>query len=309
MSEIQEVEVNQSVYKRVTWAFEAAREVASQKDGWQAECSIDEIRLCTSGYAEPGYTDPECGVVAVGNWNTITRYNKETGKHDVLDNTAERLAKVLDKLGVELEWSDEWSECHECYRIVRTSPDSYGWTPSYYVGDGFLVCLDCIDPEEYLKELEGETTRCNTVVEDITEHGYHHIETFERGFHRGQDADPDLISKIMRAHGFYRFLFNIESQGQFDTRFGLYLHDEEAEDGGLERAKEAIESGRTDGPSVSGALERSLKEVSRQQAEAKKEGVGDGIIVSQVGLDGAKTRVISPQDFIEGKALDWTEEE
>ena len=310
MGEIQEVEVDMAVWKRVDWAREAALSVAQSKEGWQAESSIDDIRICSSGYAEPGYTDPACGLIATGNWNEVDRYDRDTKQRVKIDNTASRLASIFEKLGVEIEWSDEWTECNECNRLLRLSPDSYGWTPSFYASDDGICCHDCIVPEDYLEGLEGQERQCNTIIDDPSDHGYQYVESFEHGMYGGQDASPSLIFKTMREAGFSRFIFHIESQGQFDTHFALYLHDEETTWGGLDRAKIAVGEGRTDGPSVVDALKRGLEASRQQEKELRSEGsVGDGIVVSQIGPEGATTKVISAQDFIDGKAFDGPEDE
>jgi hypothetical protein len=41
------------------------------------------VTLTTHGYAEPGYDDPESGVIALGNLNAITRRNDEAQRSDV----------------------------------------------------------------------------------------------------------------------------------------------------------------------------------------------------------------------------------
>ena len=44
-------------------------------------------------------------------------------------------------LGRTKEWADEWSMCADCGKAFRTSPNSYGWTPSYVLlGECDLVC-------------------------------------------------------------------------------------------------------------------------------------------------------------------------
>lgn len=304
MGEIQEVKVDKSVWKRANWAREAALEVVSNKDGWEAESRIDEVRFCLNGYAEPGYTEPECGIIASADWNSVTKYNRETGKSDEIDDTICRLGVVLEKLGVELHWSDQWTECHECCRFIRTSPDSYSWSPSYYVGDGFICCFECLDKEEYLEEIEGGGS-CNTAVEDPSKHGYHYVASFEAGLYGGQDASPELIAKVMREASFYRFIFHLEYQGQFDSKFALYLHEEEAlPHGGLDRAKIAVGEGQTDGPSRVEAMKRGFEEVTKQTAELRSEAdETGGILVSSIGPDGATTKVVSREDFLAGNAL------
>src|SRR4029434_770624 len=84
-----------------------------------AQSEIDNVRYA-SGYAEPGYDAPEKGVV-LANWNTLPR----------------DLDRILERAGYAIEWSDEWSECENCNRIVRTSPDSYGWRQSFVIYKDF----------------------------------------------------------------------------------------------------------------------------------------------------------------------------
>ena len=82
------------------------------------------------GYAEPGYDQPKRGVV-MANWNHLPK----------------ELDSILDRAGYTVEWSDEWTECSDCGKALRTSPDSYGWRPSYTVtSDGEVVCRVCEAP-------------------------------------------------------------------------------------------------------------------------------------------------------------------
>jgi hypothetical protein len=88
-------------------------------------------------------------------------------------------------------------------------------------------------------------------------------------------------------------------------RFSVWLHEGEAEgeDGlGLIKAKRALENGGTDGPSISEAMERGLKEVSKISDEIRSKDEA-GVIVSKVSLEGASVKVVSQEDFIEGKGL------
>jgi hypothetical protein len=283
------------LWKRVQWIIEAAKGVAPTQQGANR---IEEIQLYSS-YAEPGYTDPECGIIATGNWNTITEYNRETRESKVVDATISRVVKLFEKLGVEMEWSDEWSDCGECYRIVRCSPDSYGWRPSYIVCDGELLCLDCIDGAEHLLNLEGNENSFNQIESiDFEEHGYLLIEDgFRHGMHYGMDASPQNIAKMLREISVERFVFNQEEQSQFYIAFSVWLHEDEKHL--LEAAKIALETGGTDGPSVAAAMERGLQEASRQADELRAKGE-NGVIYSKIGPDGAQTRIVSEEEFIGG---------
>ncbi len=292
-----------NIFRRIEWAIDAARESATTNS---ARHRIDDVSVHSAGYAEPGYADPASGAIVCGNWNTISEWSAETRESTDIDTTPKRLAQVLEKLGAELEWSDEWSDCHECCKLVRNQPDSYSWKPAYNCDDGELLCFDCMDPEEYLVGLEGNCNGINQIF-DPEEHDYVLVSNdFQRGMHRGQDSHPKLIGDLMSAAGFSRWIFHLESKGQFDIDFSLWLHREEAEqdDGdGIILAKRVIERGSTDGASVSEAMRRGLQEAGRQSDEMRKAGA-TGLLVSKFSEDGATTKEVSDKDFVEGKALD-----
>jgi hypothetical protein len=117
---------------------------------WQVRTMLDDLQLHYNGYAEPGYSDPESGIIATGNWNDITTYTN--GTHLTLSDIPSRIAKLFTKLGIPTEWSDEWCECTHCGKIVRTEPDSWSWKPSYKVGDGELWCNECDDSKDETNE-------------------------------------------------------------------------------------------------------------------------------------------------------------
>lgn len=273
-------------------AIEAAK--ASTTDRLQLSY-LEGIEIYSEGYAEPGYENPETGIVVSANWNK----NFDTG-----DKTMGKLANVLDALDIAIEWCDEWTDCCECHRALRTSPNSYSWSPSYVCSDGWLTCLECSDVEEHFLDLEGSSDSINQIEQfDPSENGYLLIcNDFEHGFHRGQDADPKLIAKLLRDSGFKRFIFNLDSKGQWDIDFSVWMHRDEAggELGdGLIRAKRVLETGKTNGPSVAGAMERGLRE-SLQQGNDLRAAGETGMIYSKITEDGAETRVVSKEEFVKG---------
>lgn len=88
---------------------------------------IDNIQYAKT-YSEPGYSNPAKGIL-LGNWNHFS-------------NDATRL---LEKLGYEIEWEDEWATCEDCGGAVRISPDSYGWQSSYaLIDECSIVCHLCL---------------------------------------------------------------------------------------------------------------------------------------------------------------------
>lgn len=277
-------------------AYRILRAAARSVPTSQGRNHIEAIELHVQGYAEPGYGDPASGVIALGNWNTVTRY--VNGQLVTLDEVPSRVGNLLEKIGVELQWCDEWAACDTCGKLVRTQPDSYNWQPSYHLDDDGLTCLDCLQGSaaEYLEGLEGNPRRCNTISAiDPAEHGYVLVQgDFENGFHDGQDADPKRIARALETQGIHRFLFNLDSTGQFDTRFSVYVH--ESEIGKLDR--EQFAHAEKDGPSVAGALRSGLADAARKM-DALQPG---GIKCATIKTDGtADVRVIGPEEFVNGR--------
>jgi len=274
--------------------------VAAAKSN-EGRSRIDAIRFCHAGYAEPDYDDPRSGVIAFGNWNDMSRWNEAANRFDAIDDTPGRVAKLLEKLGVELEWNDEWCFCDQCGKAVRTSPTSYGWRQSYAEIDGSISCCDCIaeDPTDYLQSLEGNSRRCVTLDIDLAEQGYVLLEGgFENGFHYGQDADPKVIGDALEKQGISRFIFCLDGTGQFDIAFSVWVHCEEL----AKVDEEAWASAQKNGPSVAGGLQRALQDASRKMTELPAHGVN--VATCNVATGTARVRTISPQDFLHGKALD-----
>jgi hypothetical protein len=265
---------------------------------------IDEVQLHVNGYAEPGYSDPESGVIATGNWNDVTEWRN--GRSQVVDTAPKRLGELLERLGVELEWSDEWQTCSNCSKLYRTEPDSYSWKRSYVqFEDGDQLCEDCVkhDPTDFLQQLEGNDNSCNTLDLNLEDYGYILLEgDFQHGFHQGQDANPKLIAKALRDMGVKRFVFNLDSTGQFDISFSVYVHEDDMPKVDLEKFNAA----NKDGPSNSAGLARSLRAVAEQPvADFVTDSEGNlvkPIIHAEcdVGNGTAKVRELTPEEFLKG---------
>ncbi len=265
------------------------------------KCSrCEEVQLY-SGYAEPGYSDPESGVIATGNWNAISRWDETTNKSVVTDGTPAKLGHALEKLGVALEWSDEWHSCGQCGKLVRRSPDSYSWKPSYSEQDGEIECHECIakDPTIYLESLEAEDRHCNTIDSiDPADHKYVLVsEDLQNGWYGGQKADPSIIGSALRNAGITRYLFNLDATGQFDIEFSVYVHKSEGK-AKIQKAKDLLSSPtNTDAKEdPADVLSRGLKAASDTPRQE-----GPGVQYTKINADGtATTRLVSPQEFIDG---------
>jgi hypothetical protein len=217
--------------ERLKNARERVRRVADICERSRGHMQYTEFHF--AGYGEPGYDDPEIGIIATGNWNNDDTYDQEKRERVVTSTLPSRVAEVLEKLGVEIEWSDEWSSCSDCGKLVRTSADSYCWQPSYVCGDGELLCHECVeqDPEEHLKSLEDNERACNTIDSiDPADHGYiaFNEDSYESGWHPGQTDDPAKIAKELRERGVSRFVFQLDENSQFYSKWSVFVHEDEA---------------------------------------------------------------------------------
>ena len=289
--------MNNKLLKRAHRILEAAHNSAVSDEGrWR----IEEMRVHV-GYSEPGYGTLEGDeVIVTGNFNTCTTYDRRVNARYDVDNIPQRVAEVLEKAGIEIEWNDEWAECCECNRLVRTQADCYSWTRSFVMDDECnYTCSECLEenPEEHLQSLEGRADAANTMNGiHPEEHDYVCLGEFERGFHRGQDDDPRLVAKALEELGLERWLFNIDSVGQFDARFSVWLHEDELADIDREELESLLER-KAVGPSVSEGLKRAFEDADRKMRDLPNE----GIKYAKLNEDGtADVKNVSKEDFIEG---------
>lgn len=104
----------------------------------------------------PGYANatnagsrPSKGVLAA-DWNRIDRYDSLTKTRTEImgGDIPERMCRILEKAGFDIEWSDGGTACDDCGNWVETEPTGYWWTPEYRFdedGCGYVcdACWDC----------------------------------------------------------------------------------------------------------------------------------------------------------------------
>lgn len=208
-------------FGRVYRALDAAKNVAISTLG---KNRIEEISIY-NGYSEPGYHG-DC--VALGNWNNIVERNKFGCSDSISDNTPSRLAKVLEKLGAEIEWSDEWTSCSCCDKLVRTVGNGYSWKPSYSIRNDEVICFQCLDPAEHLEFLEGKHKLANTIdTIDPAEFGYIKVEQHRYSIFSYNRESPADLAKSLRKKNIDRFLFNLDNVDQFNQEYSLWIHESE----------------------------------------------------------------------------------
>jgi len=213
------------------------------------ECG-ERATQCPEGYAEPGYAQPSQPYVFLGNW---WHSDGETLKES-------KLVSVIEAAGGAVEWHDEWTECEECNRAVRTKPDSHSWTRSYVEWDDEVACHECMERparrRDFLQDqLEGTSDHAETLGWDLAELGYVRMDAdFQNGLYGGQSASPHKIADALLERGIERFVFQIEHVRQFDVDFCCWLHSSEQ--------MPALGAEETDGPDPAREMEAALKNVT-----------------------------------------------
>jgi hypothetical protein len=177
--------------------------------------SQTEVTDIAEGNVEPGYTDAP---LALGDWWVTVDGDLRESK----------VVPLLAACGVDSAFYDEWTTCHECCKVVRTSPDHYGWKRSYFLFHGCeLVCHECItdDPEPYLEALSGDPNTAITIDSvDPIDHGYCPVwGEFENGLYGGQMDSPHAIARAFGERGWDDFIFSLDRVGQFDAAFTVYV--------------------------------------------------------------------------------------
>lgn len=124
---------------------------------------------------------------------------------------------------------DSYSKCDSCGNVIQTEPDSYSWTPDFFVDydKGEIICGDCVrkNPQDYLETLYNNPKKANTILsaQDLINNGFEKIEgDYENGWYDKHDSPEEILDKALEAHPSATFIFNISSQGQFATKFELW---------------------------------------------------------------------------------------
>lgn len=215
-----------NAFSRVNKILEAAGRMLPARIEGKYDRNLETLRSrftdtnIYSEYAEPGYTAK--GPILTGNWNEVEGDN----------GLMRRVGEILEKIGCELEWEDEWCDCHSCGKLVRSQPDCYHWTASYaIVNDCELLCHECLKQDiiPYLEEMEGKTSNAITFDVNLADHGYVRIDkTYESGWY-GTNDDPKAIGKALRSKGIGRFIFIVDGKGQFNMEFSVWVHGSQAD--------------------------------------------------------------------------------
>jgi len=190
-------------------------------------------------YAEPGYRlSSENGLVVFGNWNPKRFPRDGEPPLTKAESLPARLANALESIGADLEWLDEWTNCADCYRAMRTQPDSYSWKMNgAWVEDAGYVCSDCLisNLESSLEDYINDSDKCVTWCSgsDLEGIGFVQYEpsdphTYENGWHEGMDDEPKEVEEAIKRweeipeDKELQIVFLLDESSQFYIRFSAY---------------------------------------------------------------------------------------
>src|SRR5262249_4070974 len=121
---------------------------------------------------------------------------------------------------------------------------------------------------------------------------------FENGLYGGQADRPELIAEALREQDVERFIFHLDSTGQFDMAFSVYIH--ESEFNLIDQ--DEFESAHVSGVDPAVQMQKALADASVKMAT-----MTGGIRVAKCDLDSgtARVRTVTPEEFVAGHALDF----
>jgi hypothetical protein len=223
---------DKSVGQQADRFIEIAKDVATSD---KVKRQIRHIRRFVGDFVEPGYSlDDDEEIIIGGNWNNHTEW--EDGDREVVDDTIGRLADILQRIGCRIVWDDEWESCYGCQGVVRITGDSYAWKPYHKVMHGGMYCADCIkeDFEQFMDEYVNNPETAVTFDIDLEEYGFEQFNgQFENGMYQHQMGNPRPEEVFEQLQQDYRtVIFKMDSTGQFDTNWSVWVKDKYEEEGG-----------------------------------------------------------------------------
>ena len=152
------------------------------------------------------------------------------------NNVPDKMVDYIDSI-IDTHWDDEVCRCDSCYGAILTTPCYYGDLPDYVILDSEIICKDCILDDENMQEdiIDKYKNQTNKAImpwfyDVIEKNGYvcyspdEYCQIFETGFYAGQDDDPKTIAKDIKKNlPGYDFIFKIDSAGQFDINWSVFI--------------------------------------------------------------------------------------
>lgn len=215
-----------SIYEDTVEILE--RELGEITDGYTV---MDLVKGCV----EPGYSYDDETVLVMGNWNPKRFPRNDDPPLTEEENFGPRLAEMLDEVGAECEWYDEWVRCEDCFRAFRGQPDSYSWQMygAFVENAAGYICAECLieNFEDYVQDYVDNPDTAITWADESTliENGWEkwNGHQYENGWHPGQNDDPRKIYEAIKSENDdLQIIFLIDNVGQFDIRFSAWIREQ-----------------------------------------------------------------------------------
>lgn len=164
------------------------------------------------------------------------------------NNIPDKFTTILEDMGVEVWWSDQYGRCEHCSNLIDLQPSCYGWEAPAIIGEWGYVCQTCvelIDDEYELNDVFDEhiyeyNKGIGYQAKAVPSWAIYLFEKFgwqcwsednedlchryESGWFPGQNDDPEKVFKeIMEIDNDLRVVFAINSIGQFDVRWNVWI--------------------------------------------------------------------------------------
>lgn len=129
-------------------------------------------------------------------------------------------------------FSDEGFVCSDCY-TWHYYDDNCGCSyTNYFMGDGFIVCKDCLENNEeymemFLDDKINNPRKANTILSEdkLKELGFEKINEhyYENGWYGDNDQPSEILEKAKEKFPEKEFIFNVRKiYNPFTTQFDLY---------------------------------------------------------------------------------------
>lgn len=165
------------------------------------------------------YDDPDMTVYSGDLWALAKCF-----KHK---NSMQRLEDIAQYYGIELRFYDETITDGQG-RVHNTTPQFYGWTPTFKVFDCDVWARDEVDSDtlqDYADLLMDDTSNADQWDTDFSPLGFRQWQEIgESGWHHGQNDTPEKMRQSIESkHGECNIIWFIDSTGQFDCHFGAWF--------------------------------------------------------------------------------------
>lgn len=132
------------------------------------------------------------------------------------------------------EWdtSDNGFLCMECNNWCKKDQDAYSSYKNYLIGDGWIICEDCMKDNEdylniYINELINNPNNANTMLNsnELSDLGFEKINqcSYANGYYGQVDNPEKILDKVKENNPNMEYIFSIvKNYNPFECEFDLY---------------------------------------------------------------------------------------